>query len=135
MLFDDEFNDLFNGLWNRFSRPVLDQTYYRAYSVPGKGFIIVCNTLGISKDDISVKIEKRKGDAYPILKISGETKLEKINFQNKIDLGIKLKFDREIESVSYEVKDGLTIVYLKTKTEEPEKFEVKYADTSNTLDW
>jgi len=135
-MFDDEFFDLFDGLWNRFNRPVLDQRPYKAYEVEGKGFIIVCNTLGIAKENITVRIEKEKGSAYPILKIKGATNLDKINFKNSIDLGIKLKLGCDINSVNYEVKDGLTIIYLETKQAEKDKIEATYIDDcGKALDW
>lgn len=135
MDFFNEFDGLFDKMWNRFNRPVFDQKPYNVFDVPGKGFIVVCNTLGIAKENISVRIESEKGQGFPVLKIKGETDISKINFRNSIDLGIKLKLDNPVESVSYEVKDGLTIIYLQTKKEEKEQITAKYIDDSGALDW
>ena len=64
---------------------------YKAYQIEDKGFIIVCNTTGIEPKDISVKIEKEQGRPYPLLKIMGESKIERINFENRVNLGIEVK--------------------------------------------
>ena len=134
--FDGLFDDLFGGMWNRFNSPVKDMSPYKAYEIDGKGYVIVCKTLGIAKEDISVRVEKEKGQAYPVLKIKGETTIDKINFTNKVDLGIKLKIDKMIENVNYEVKDGLTIIYLKTKAPIKDEISVNYIDDGGkSLDW
>lgn len=134
-MFSDEFNDFFNQIYNSFHRPVKDMYPYKAYRVEDKGFIIVCNTVGIDKDKLSVGIEQEQGRRYPILKIVGATKLEKINFENKVNLGIELKLDREIDSVSYEVKNGLTTVYIKLKEKEIDKITAKEINNDEGFDW
>lgn len=136
MDFFDDFDNMFSNIWNRFNRPVKDQTPYSVYKATGKGYVIVCNTLGMDKNDLSVNIEKEKGRPYPILRIKGETKIEKINFHNSVDLAIQLKLEDEIEDVNYELRNGLTIVYIKVKTVETPKIEAKYIDDgSRSLDW
>ena len=134
-LFDD-FDGLFSSLYNRFNRPVRDMSPYAVYKSPGKGYIVVCNTLGMDKNDLSVNIERSKGRAYPVLRIKGATEIKKIDFRNTVDLAVLLKLDEEIESVNYEVKNGLTIVYIKVKIVEEPKIEAKYIDDdSSSLDW
>lgn len=131
MLFDD-FDSIFSGIYNSFNRPVKDMQPFKAYKNE-KGYIIVCNTLGISKSDLHVKIDREKGNPYPILKIDGYTKIEKVNFENKVNLGITLRINDKIKSVNYEVKNGLTIVYLELEKPEVETLTAKYID--GELDW
>jgi HSP20 family molecular chaperone IbpA len=126
--FDKEFNKLFRLSFSNFNRPVKDMQPYRYHKVDS-GYIFVINTLGIGKSDISVKVMNEKGLPYPMLKVTGKTMMEKIQFENTVDFGILLGFQEDIEDVKYEVKDGLTIVYLKLKKAEPEtKIEAKYVD-------
>lgn len=135
-MFFDDFNDMFSGMFNRFRRPVLDQKYFNVYK-KDKGYIIVFNTLGMSKDDIKISVEKQKGSPYKILRITGEKDIADIAFHNSVDMAVSLNFKDEIESTSYTVNDGLTKVYLKVKMPEPEKDiqDIKYIDDSNGLDW
>lgn len=135
MDFFNDFDDIFSKMWNKFSRPVQDQTPYSVYVAPGKGYVVVCNTLGMDRNDLTVNIEKHKGSPYPTLRIKGETTLEKINFHNKIDMAIQLKLEDSIESISYEVKNGLTTVFLKVKIEEEPKIEARCIDDNEALDW
>lgn len=134
-LFDD-FDGLFSSLWNRYQRPVREVNAYSVYKSPGKGYIVVCNTLGIDKNDLTVNIEKEKGRPFPILKIKGQTKIEKINFANSVDLAIQLKLAEEITDVKYEMKNGLTIIYIAVTVEEVPKIEASYVENdSSSLDW
>jgi HSP20 family molecular chaperone IbpA len=126
--FDRELNKLFRLSFNNFNRPVKDMQPYR-YVRTDNGYIIVINTLGIGKSDIEVKINREKGDAYPTLQVKGSTVMEKIGFKNTVDTALRLGFDEDIEDVKYEVKDGLTIIYLKLKKTESENLiKAKYVD-------
>jgi HSP20 family molecular chaperone IbpA len=125
-LFDD-FNTPFEGLdslfkqvFNNFNRPVKDMKPYKVVRKDG-GIIFVLNTLGISQDDLSIEIANKKGDPYRYLNVKGTTEMEKIDFSNKVDFSIRLLFDDEIKKLAYEVKDGLTIIYM--KFEESKKIE------------
>ena len=131
----DEFDNMFNKVYNVFNRPVKDMKPFRTFQVDDKGFIIVCNTTGIDPDKITVKIEKEQGRPYPILKITGETKIERIDFENRVNLGIELRLDREIEKLSYEVKNGLTTVYIKLKGEQKDVLSAQFIDKDDSLDW
>lgn len=118
--FFGDFNDLFQQTRYWFDRPVKDQQPYsiRAHD---KGFIITVNTLGIAKENLSISMSKPKGvpESWKQLNIQGKSKIEKINFENTINLQLLLKFDRKVESLSYECKDGLTLIYI--KVEQPKK--------------
>jgi HSP20 family molecular chaperone IbpA len=114
--FEREINNFFKLSFSNFNRPVKDMQPFQ-YQKTESGFAIAINTLGISKNDISVEVKTKKGDPYRYLHVSGKTKMEKFNFENNVNMAIRLLIDEEIEEVVYEVKDGLTIVYLKLKSE------------------
>ena len=135
-LFDDfgDLNQFFNQAWNQFTRPVKDMQPFNCYSCD-KGYIIVVNTLGIDKNNLSVTLENEKGRAYPVLKIVGETNLEKINFKNKVNLGISLKIDQHIKDISYKCENGLTTILVETEKPTAAKIiNAKMVD-DNSLDW
>jgi HSP20 family molecular chaperone IbpA len=126
--FDNELNKLFRLSFSNFNRPVKDMQPYK-YIRTDNGFIFVINTLGISKTDVQVSVANDKGDPYPTLRVKGKTMMEKVQFENTVDLALRLVIDEEVEEVAYEVKDGLTIIYLKLKKPEPtSKIEAKYID-------
>jgi HSP20 family molecular chaperone IbpA len=118
--FDNELNRLFKMTSNRFNRPVKDMQPYKFLETEN-GYIFVTNTLGINKTDISVSVKNEKGDPYPYLHIKGTTKMEKIDFENRVELTIRLILEEKIENVAYDVKDGLTIVYIKVKRDKNDK--------------
>jgi HSP20 family molecular chaperone IbpA len=130
--FEREFNNLFKMTFSTFNRPVKDMQPYR-YIKKENGYILVINTLGISKEDIKVQITTEKGDPYRYLHIKGATKLDKFDFENRVDLVIRLYMVEEVEEFAYEVKDGLTVVYLKTKKNPEESFQAKYIEDSTDL--
>lgn len=135
-MFDDYFDDLFSKVWSNFSRPVLDQRPFNYYSCD-KGYIIVVNTLGIDKSNLSVTLEKEKGRPYPVLKIKGETNLKKINFKNSVNIGIELKLDTEIKGLSYKCENGLTKILVETATPVAKNNTIsgKLVDDDASLDW
>jgi hypothetical protein len=47
--------------------------------------------------------------------------MEKIDFENRVELTIRLILEEKIENVAYDVKDGLTIVYIKVKRDKNDK--------------
>jgi HSP20 family molecular chaperone IbpA len=117
--FERDLNNLFKMTFSTFNRPVKDMQPYKWYK-KDNGLVFVINTLGISKKDVSVQINTERGDPYRYLHVKGQTKMEKIDFENTVELAIRLIMDDEIEDVSYDVRDGLTIVYLKLKKESKE---------------
>lgn len=136
-MFDDfDFDDLFSKVWNNFNRPVLDQKPFSCYPCD-KGYIIVVNTLGIDKNNISVKLESEKGRAYPILKIKGETDLKKINFKNSVNLGISLKLDHPVKGLSYKCENGLTTIFVEVEqpTTITKAINAKMVDDDSSFDW
>lgn len=130
--FFDEFADLFKLSFSNFNRPVKDMQPYR-YERTENGFIFIVNTLGINKNDILVEINVQQGDPYRYLHIKGSTEMEKINFKNSVDLAIRLRITEDIEELAYEVKDGLTIVYIKLKKGTMPEIVAKYVESPEDL--
>ena len=130
--FEREINNLFKLSFSNFNRPVKDMQPYQ-YRKTDTGFVIIVNTLGISKNDISVEVKTKKGDPYRYLHVSGKTKMEKFNFENNVNLAIRLLIDEDIEEVAYEVRDGLTIVHLKLKASHLPELTARLVDTEDEL--
>lgn len=128
------FNDFFDLLpdtlsWNRPFREV--DGYSIINQKDGKGIIIVFNTLGVSKEDLKVSnnIKEKSVD----ISVQGKTHLDEINkdYEVKYSLRVTTKYNEKVEDVKYNVKDGLTFVYIKTKKDSLElgkKEETKYID-------
>jgi HSP20 family molecular chaperone IbpA len=132
--FNRELNDLFKLTFNTFNRPVKDMQPYR-YIRKDNGFIFVINTLGIKREDIIVQVTNEQGDPYKQLRVQGKTEMERINFENSVDLAIRLKIEEEIEDVAYEVNNGLTIVYLKLKKVPKQEMNAKYLEPTEEFDF
>ena len=69
---------------------------------------IITNVLGINPEDISVTVESSEySNGRQVLKISGKTEFLNQNFEVNCVFTIK-----PVESITYEVKNGLLIVEL-----------------------
>jgi len=138
-----ELDDLLNlggksleELWSNFTRPVRDSYPVKVYTVDN-GYMVVCNALGIQKEDLTIKIVNKKGLPYPRLIIKGTTEMEKINFKNSIDYAASLKFSGKVEGMQYELKNGLAIIYIKIEQAEDEEttIDAKFKDSDDTLEF
>lgn len=133
-MFFDNNDNFFDNLFNTFNRPVKDVQPFRMYAVDGHGYIVIVNTLGIDKDKLRVSLKTNTGRGYPTLTVQGETKIEKINFENKVNLSVILKIPEKIESISYDSKNGLTSIYLKTSSSE-EKIMKAQSIEDGSINW
>lgn len=125
MLFSSEFNRIFGRVWSNFNSPVLDQRPSNYFKTE-KGYVVVVKTLGISKEDIHVAVEKRKGSPFKVLKIEGKTSIEKLGIENSVSMGLNLCFSEEIEKLTFSCRDGLTLVTIETKEEKKPKLTAEY---------
>lgn len=129
------FFDLFDSLAGSWSRSVKEKDGYTVKPAPNnRGYIIVFNTLGVAPEDIKVthspvstskyksryinnqKIEEdenRVESTY--IRVCGSTKLDELNDRFSVNYEIICNNENPLEEVQYKVKDGLTIVYIKTK--------------------
>lgn len=104
------FEEIFKG-WKR---PVIEANGYK-FIKNDKGYMLIANTLGISKSDLTLELKKK------IFTLKGETKNQEIDFTNKVNYQLDLsKIDEDIEEIEYTVENGLTIVQFKVSSE-PEK--------------
>lgn len=121
-MLDDFYFGLLSNVWNS---PVKDMKPMKAFAVED-GYNIVCKTLGIAKEDIHVDVINDGGS--PMLKISGATRIDNIDFENTVDLRIKLTYAEKIEAIEYCVRDGLTIIHLKIDRTIPTNLTATYSD-------
>jgi HSP20 family molecular chaperone IbpA len=135
----DFFDNFFEKTFSVFNRPVKDMSPYKAYKTE-KGYILAINTLGVAKEDLQVQLTRPKGlpSNYSELHIKGESHIESINFNNDVDLRIRLKLERKVEEISYKCQDGLTLVFLKLETPHEvaeENIKAKFIDDGADFDW
>jgi HSP20 family molecular chaperone IbpA len=110
-----DFLNYFARTNNIFNSPVKDMDPTKVFRVDD-GYVVVCKTIGIDKNDISIKVENdHNGSRYPILRITGATKIEKIDFENSVNLAFAINCREEVDKIDYTVKDGLTIIHLIVK--------------------
>ena len=140
-MFSNFFDDFFEKTFSAFNRPVKDMNPYKVYKTE-KGFILAVNTLGVSRDDLSVQLNRPKGlpSTYSELHIKGESNIDMINFKNNVDLRIRLKLDRKVEDISYQCRDGLTLIFLKLETpheivDEGDSITAKFIENSDDFDF
>jgi len=114
----------FDKEFYNFTRPIRDMQPYEIVRQENKA-IIVHNVLGISKDDISVTVEKVRNADYLI--ISGDTKNEITNKTYSVNSRFSINAD-EIKGIEWYVKDGLVIVEIEFKKPEKPKIEIKYKE-------
>lgn len=104
-----------------YTRPTLDSKPYQIVKEKdGKKSSIIFNCLGIKKSDISINIERQKGQDF--LTISGETKNELLNKTYNVS-GRFIIDGNEIDEIDWDCNDGLLVIEIKFK--EPEKPQIK----------
>lgn len=94
----------------RFERPVQDMKPVKIKR-HDNGYIAVVNTLGIAEENLGIELVEKEGKQ--VIQISGETNNEELDFKNKINLSLHARSDEQIDDLAYEVKDGLTIIYIR----------------------
>ena len=125
------FDGLFDGLTSSWNRAFKEKDGYTVIPEKnGKGFLVVFNTLGISESDIKVTHSKMSSTKYAAaydanctyLHVIGASKIPELNDQvYSVNYELVIRNTNPIDSVQYKVKDGLTIVYVKTKDPEPDE--------------
>lgn len=112
----------FDLMFNRFTRPVLDKSPYKIFNKENE-IVIVINTLGFGKDDLTIEQEDR------VLTIKGQKTLKEVDYTTNVDLGFHLgKIVDRIEEINYNVENGLTYIYIKLKKEKKNTIRIKYKD-------
>lgn len=110
------YSDLFDFdlIFSKWNRPIKEVNGYKILDTE-KGKLIVVNALGISKKDLNVEIVKNT------LIIEGKTEVKEIDFTNSVRFEFDIsKVKDRLESIDYELKNGLVFVNLNIHIE-PEK--------------
>jgi hypothetical protein len=107
---------------------IKDMHPFKAVERDGK-LVVILNTLGISPDDIHIEAET--GDSYfpQYLKIDGKTMNPITEEEHSINMRLGVR--KEISSVDWENKDGLT--YLGVVFSEPVKPKITIGSTKKLL--
>lgn len=146
MLLDNIFGDFDaffkSSFWNR--NGLYEAKGVKTYNTE-KGSILVCNTLGIDKGDISVIYTEPKADTGitknpqgPIgkLQIKGKTQVPYINQEYSVDYEIAVRNPNfTVQDVSFDSKDGLTFVFIKNPVVTPTSSEAKRIEDGDKFDW
>lgn len=117
----DNFDALLSAwVYGNYARPMKEVERYRVYNVDENTSVLVANTLGVSKDDLEVKMT---GD---VLTIAGKTKNDDIKDESSVDYSFRLSKERKVASITWKNADGFTYVYF--HFDKPREISVKYAD-------
>lgn len=119
----DFYDYLFSQAGLAFNRPIKNIKPYKVYECED-GYFISVDTLGINEEDIKVKMDN------DCLVITGEstqdlfiTKNKNDCIQEKYSQNIRLKLSdklyHSISDIKYDTKNGVTVIRIKTKKEEP----------------
>ena len=150
-MYDNFFDNFFDSLSSSWNRMFKEKDGYAVLEAKDhKGFIVVFNTLGVSEKDIRVTTsdysQTKYSDVRPstsvkskFIRVYGSTTIPELNDQTyTVNYELEFRSDIELESkVQYMVKDGLTIVYLKTKENITESNSIDADNISNggTFEW
>lgn len=114
-------NDLLFG-WvdGSYSRPMKEVQRYRIYNVDDNTSILVANTIGVAKEDLTVKMV---GD---VLTISGETEQSDIDEKASVNYSFRLSKEKKVSKIEWKNADGFTYVYF--HYEEPTEVAISYKE-------
>lgn len=120
-------NFLFNFLdWDRdyysFQRATKDMFPYEIVRQDDKS-TIVFNALGLSKDNITVNLDKSRGTDY--LVISGEQKNEVTNKTYSVNGRFSIDAN-EVKNIDWKIQDGLLYVNIYFKQAEKPQIDIQY---------
>jgi len=114
--------DLFDLVFKRWERPVLEANGYKILNTDN-GCLIVLNVLGISKEDL--KLDVKNG----FLSIEGKTEAKEIDFINSVNYKFNIsQLKNKVESVDYELKNGLAYINLNYKKEKEKEIKIVYKE-------
>lgn len=114
-------NDLLFG-WvdGTYYRPMKEVQRYRIFNIDDNTSVLVANTLGVAKEDLSVKMS---GD---MLTIQGETEQKDIGDKASVNYCFRLSKEKKVKKINWRNADGFTYVYF--HYEEPEDVEIEYKE-------
>lgn len=83
------------------------------------GYLCSVRTLGISPEDVTVKLESDR------IVVDGKTVFEDNTYTQHVELPIAKDVMSNVKKVEYKTKDGMTYIYLRVYTPEYKKVDVK----------
>ena len=111
--------DVFDIIFKNWSRPVMESQGYKIRKTE-KGYTIIVNTLGISEDDLEVKLENK------VLSLSGNTEIKELSFTNKVNYSWTTEYMKDpIKKIRWESKNGLTLIYVETEQKKEPQIKVE----------
>lgn len=111
--------DVFDIIFKNWSRPVIESQGYNIRRTE-KGYTIIVNTLGISGDDLEIKLENK------VLSLSGKTEINELSFTNKVNYSWTTEYMKEpIKEIKWESKNGLTLIYVETERKKEPEIKIK----------
>ncbi len=111
---------LFGWVDGSFYRPMKEVQRYRIYDIDDNTSVLVANTLGVAKDDLTVKMV---GD---MLTIKGETEQPDIKDKASVNYSFRLSKEKKVSNIEWKNADGFTYVYF--HYEEPAEIDISYKD-------
>lgn len=140
------FDDLFNSLSASWSRSFKEKDGYTVMEAKDhQGFLLVFNTLGVNEKDLKVTHSNASqtryktsniDDGYTYIRVVGSTKIPEMNDQLfSVNYEVMFKNPNPVENIQYVVKDGLTIVYVKTKEPSPTTSEAEKIANGGSFNW
>ena len=83
------------------------------------GYKCLVRTVGVASEDVNVTLENDR------IVVDGKTKVEDYTYSQHVELPISKDVVSNVKSVEYKSKDGMTYIYLKVRTPEYKKIDVK----------
>lgn len=83
------------------------------------GYKCLVRTVGVASEDVNVTLEDNR------IVVDGKTKVEDYTYSQHVELPISKDVVSNVKSVEYKSKDGMTYIYLKVRTPEYKKIDVK----------
>lgn len=83
------------------------------------GYKCLVRTVGVASEDVNVTLENDR------IVVDGKTEVEDYTYSQHVELPLSTEVIGNVKSVEYRSKDGMTYIYLKVRTPEYKKIDVK----------
>ena len=121
-----DFDLFFDRPFYRFQRELKDMYPYEVVKKDNQ-VIIVHNVVGLSRNDINIKLER--DERYDYLVISGEKKNEITNKIDKVDSRFKINLKQlDKDGIEWKVEDGLLYIYITYQKPKQSEINIRYKE-------
>lgn len=121
-----DFDLFFDRPFYRFQRELKDMYPYEVVKKDNQ-VIIVHNVVGLSRNDINIKLER--DERYDYLVISGEKKNEITNKIDKVDSRFKINLKQlDKDGIEWRVEDGLLYIYITYQKPKQSEINIRYKE-------